>query len=492
MNPPNILVIMADQMRADALGCNGNPVIRTPNIDFLARTGVNFPVAYTPNPICVPGRACMATGSYPHKCTGVKANSGAVKEGFPLLAGELGRRGYATYAIGKLHYNPYLGPGEGRTTLGFQHTEITESGRLVAAYGGAKGLEEYIDYLDTVGWGGYSRGTGVGNNDIFPVASPLPEEHCVDSWIAARSIANMRKHLDETPDRPFFMFASFPKPHSPYDPPRLYDAMYDPREIPPPVGRIEDIQSRGLYLLIESYHQHGWGSLSPAAKQTIKAAYYGLISFQDKQIGRLLDFLRERDILDDTIILYTADHGDMMGDFGLFFKRVMYQGAVNIPFILRYPKVLPRGLVSRELPGLQDVLPTLLGFTGAPLQALSDGLDITPHIISETPLRPFFVSQCNDGSQQRYMLADQAFKYIYHVYGGAEELYDLANDPGELVNLAAAPEHRDRIAHMRAQLIAWCEGNEDHAIIKDGKLAFETPFPAQAQPRQNAFGRRHW
>jgi len=487
---------MSDQMRADALGCNGNPVIQTPNLDYLARTGVNFPSAYTPNPICVPARACMATGSYPHKCTGFKGNSGAVKGGFPLLAEEFNNRGYATYAIGKLHYNPYLGPGQGRTTLGFRHTEITESGRLAAAYDGAKGLEEYIDYLETVGWGGYSRGTGVGNNDIFAVPSPLPEEHCVDSWIVARSIANLRRHLDETPDRPFLMFTSFPKPHSPYDPPRPYDAMYDPRKVPPPVGGIEDLRARGLDLLCGRYDQHLWGALSPAAKQTVKASYYGLISFQDTQIGKLLDFLREKDILDDTVILYTADHGDMMGDFGLYHKRVMYQGSVNIPFILRYPQALPQGLISRELPGLQDVLPTLLGFTGEPLQARADGLDITPRVNSGMQLRPYFISQCNDhperGHRQLYMLADREFKYIYHEYGGVEELYDLKNDPCELANLAAAPEHRGRAGYMRAQLTAWCEDNGDHAMVQGGKLAFEKPSPAEEAPEHFPFGRRHW
>ena len=295
---PNVLVLMCDQMRADALGCNGNPVIRTPNLDYLARTGVNFPMAYTPNPICVPARACMTTGSYPHKCTGVKSNSGTILPGFPLMGEEFSRRGYATYGMGKLHFLPYLGPGE-RTTYGIEVTEITESGRLVSQYNGAAELEDYIDYLKTVGWEGYSRGSGLGNNDIFATASPLPKEHYVDGWVTDRSIFYLKKHLDERPEQPFFMFTSYPKPHSPYDPPRPYDIMYDPRDMPRPAGGIEDIRSRGLDLFYERHFAYDWCTLSDAAKQVIKAHYYGLISYQDEQIGRILTFLRSKGILDE-------------------------------------------------------------------------------------------------------------------------------------------------------------------------------------------------
>ena len=133
--PTNILLIMADQLRADALACNGNPVIDTPNLDRLARTGVNCTACYTPAPICVPARAALATGCYPHRCTGTKNNEGAILPGLPLLPAELAATGYRTYATGKLHYLPYRAPGEPRVTHGFQVSEVAESGRVPCASG---------------------------------------------------------------------------------------------------------------------------------------------------------------------------------------------------------------------------------------------------------------------------------------------------------------------------------------------------------------------
>ena len=133
--PTNILLIMADQLRADALACNGNPVIDTPNLDRLARTGVNCTACYTPAPICVPARAALATGCYPHRCTGTKNNEGAILPGLPLLPAELAAAGYRTYATGKLHYLPYRAPGEPRVTHGFQVSEVAESGRVLRQVG---------------------------------------------------------------------------------------------------------------------------------------------------------------------------------------------------------------------------------------------------------------------------------------------------------------------------------------------------------------------
>ena len=175
--PTNILLIMADQLPADALACNGNPVIDTPNLDRLARTGVNCTACYTPAPICVPARAALATGCYPHRCTGTKNNEGTILHGLPLLPAELAAAGYRTYATGKLHYLPYRPPGEPRVTHGFQVSEVAESGRALRKWdpeGRLRGLEDYLDYLHEVGWGGYSRANGLGNNDVFASASAMP------------------------------------------------------------------------------------------------------------------------------------------------------------------------------------------------------------------------------------------------------------------------------------------------------------------------------
>ncbi len=338
---PNILLITADQMRWDCLGCSGNRKIRTPNLDALAARGVLFRNAFSPDPICVPARASIMTGNYPHVCTGVKSNGGRILDGQPLLTKALAGSGYRTYAVGKLHFAPYSPPGAPRLVHGFESADLTESGRIHAQFdpeGKLSGLEDYIDYLKTVGWGGYSRAHGAGNNDVRPCPSPLPKEHYVDQWIADRAIERIERHAEESPGRPFFMWLSSPKPHSPYDPPRPYDAMYDPREMPAPFGSPADLASRYALMERERY-ERALDSISPAAWRTIRAYYYASITFLDEMIGKVLRKLEDMDRLRDTVVLFTADHGDMIGDFGTSFKVCHMNGSVRVPLIAAGPGI---------------------------------------------------------------------------------------------------------------------------------------------------------
>ena len=474
MKKPNILLITCDQMRADAMGCCNHPVVKTPNLDALAASGVTFTNAFTPYPVCEPARASITTGYYPHKCLTFNPASGGeeINKDTPVLGAELNKRGYSTYAMGKLHYHPYSPPGEPKVTHGIETVEFAESGRWANLYDGAAGLEDYLDYLETVGWGGYSRAHAIGNNDIFPSVSPLPQEHYVDSWVASRAIAHMQQHVDDTPDKPFFMWASFPKPHSPYDPPRPYDAMYDPRDIPPPIGTIEDIRERELHEVRQKYFDYHWDTVSDAAKQVILAHYYGLISFQDKQVGRMLEFLESAGIRDNTVVIFTSDHGDMMGDFGLYFKTLMYRASVNVPFIVSYPKEWPTNAVSDELVGLQDIFPTILAFTGEPRQEKTpDSIDLTPLINGKAKGRKSYVayfSTKESTGATRAMITDKQYKYIYNACGSVEELYDMTNDPHELNNLAPLRKHAKRLTKMRDQLLKWCLDNNHSQMLEDG------------------------
>ncbi|KKL27095.1 hypothetical protein LCGC14_2388620, partial [marine sediment metagenome] len=305
---PNVLLITADQLRADALGCYGNTVCRTPNLDALAAGGAVFPNSFTPNPICVPARATITTGNYPHVCTGTKNNGGRIRDDQPKLAEHFGRFGYESYACGKLHYVPYSPPGEPRVLHGFDHCDLTESGRYVWAHDRDyrhRGLEEYIDDLADAGWEGFSRAHGSGNNDVRPCPNPLPEHLNVDHWVADKTIARLGEHMAERADRPFLIWCSFPKPHSPYDPPPQYAQMYDPREVPPPAGDASMLAGRNP-CMHRTRFTHAFDTLSPAALRVIKAYYYGLISFQDAQVGRVLRALEAAGVADNTVILYTA------------------------------------------------------------------------------------------------------------------------------------------------------------------------------------------
>lgn len=491
MSGPNVLFIMTDQMRHDALGCNGNPIIQTPNYDRLAANGVNFCNSYSTNPICVPARASIATGCYPHRCTGVKGNAGRIKDEFPKMAQEFKNNGYETYSAGKLHYVPYSAPDRPRLTHGFDHVKLCESGRLLAHFdpkAEMRGVEDYIDYLADVGWRGYSRADAMGNNDVYPNSTPVPEEHYVDTWVADCSIEFLKQHLSEHPDKPFFLHASFPKPHSAFDPPHPWDRMYDPRTMPLPQGDIDLLKSRRLDYLVLQNWQFMWDLISPEAKQTIKAHYYGLISLQDKQVGRLLDFLEENKLADNTIVVYTADHGEMLGDLGVYFKSKLYNGAVRVPLMFSFPPKLPKGAVCDMPAGLHDVLPTLMGLADLSSDFPMDGMDLTDAMCGGEQPRGYMVSQTLESPRQQVMIADKRYKYIYHEANGVEELFDQENDYGELNNLAdALPE---LTAHYRKLLMDWCRDHGDTQIFDGEDFIITEQMHPEMPQRANPFGRR--
>ncbi|PCJ59064.1 MAG: hypothetical protein COA79_11945 [Planctomycetota bacterium] len=473
-NKPNILFLVADQFRADTLGCLGHPDIQTPNYDALAADGTIFTNAYSPNPVCVPARASMITGNYPHKCLhnpdNPKSNSGEIKEDQIKLPQLLAENGYKTYSAGKLHYLPYTDANQEHTLHGFQKAALAESGRILKQYdpkNEKRNVEEYMDYVEDVGWKGFSRAHGIGNNDIHPAPSPLPQEHCVDAWVATKTIEYLDEHLNDSPDKPFMMHASFPKPHSPYDPPRPYDQMYDPKTIQKPAIN-KDGKPRSPHMVVNSI-THGIDLLSPEAYLVARAHYYGLISFQDKQVGKIIDYLKSKDLYENTIIVFMADHGDMMGDFGFFFKSNMHEGSVKIPMIISWPDKLPKSQVNHSLVGLQDIVPTITALVDIPLTKNVDGENLKETIeTNQNDLRETIVSYSMEHPNQNYMIRDHTWKYIYSEANGVEELYNLNDDPREETNLI--DKERSIADNFKARLIEWTIENKEDKILSNGKL----------------------
>jgi len=202
----------------------------------------------------------------------------------------------------------------------------------------------------------------------------------------------------------------------------------------------------------------------------IKMYYYALITHQDAQIARVLAALDQAGVADDTIVLYCADHGDLMGDFGTWFKGVFLEGSARVPFLMRGPGI-PKGEVRSQLTGLQDVLPTLASMTGCLLPKAVQGLDLTAALRdAKAPLRDVFYGQCMHDPRQSAMITDGRRKYCYAQEGGIEELYDLDADPTELVNLASKPGAEARLAPWREKLIAEALRLGDVSLVKDGKL----------------------
>ncbi|MFP4057685.1 MAG: sulfatase [Candidatus Brocadiia bacterium] len=481
---PNLLLFCADQLRADALGCYGNEVCQTPHLDALAADGVLFENALTPNPICVPARAAITTGNYPHRATSTKRNGGRIRDDQPRLAAHFAAHGYATYACGKLHYVPYAPPEEPRLLHGFQHCDLTESGRIAARYdptGTRRGLEDYLDHLADAGWPGFSRAHGAGNNDVRPCPTPLPPELHVDRWVADRAIARLREHVARSPDQPFLLWCSFPKPHAPLDPPYAYVERYDVRRVPPPAGDETMLEDRNP-TMAETRVTHGLDSLSPAARRVIKMYYYALITHQDEQVGRVLAALEASGAADDTIVVFTADHGDLMGDFGAYFKCSFLRGSEHVPLLFKGPGIRA-GQRRAQLAGLQDILPTLAGLTACPLDHPVHGHDLALCLQDpEAPLRPLFYAQCLDPPRQLAMVFDGRWKYCYAQQGPTEELYDLAEDPHETTNLAAGPGREGLLRPWRDRLVAEARSLGDAALLDGAGLAAE-PMDRQAIAR---------
>ncbi|MDF3130118.1 sulfatase-like hydrolase/transferase [Kiritimatiellaeota bacterium B1221] len=478
MTAPNILLITGDHMRSDLIEATDDglrsaplyPHVPTPHLDRLAAGGVSFSHCHALNPICVPSRASITSGCYPHKCTGTKENRGRLKPEMPRLAQHFADRGYQTTAIGKLHYLPYMPPGEPRTLHGFQYAELCEEGRILNSFdpdGQQRGLEEYRDFLSDHGWGGYERSHGIGNNDIHPGTVPFSAELHEEAWVATRSIAAIDRHQEQHPDQPFFMWSSFTKPHPPYDPPAPYDRLIDPRSLPAPLGADQPglMDDRDPEVRIRD-KRFGWDRYSPEMIQTARARYGGLVNFQDEMIGRILTHLEEKGLLENTIVVYTADHGDLLGDFGRFFKSSLFDGSVKVPLIIHAPQSDAETGKRNQLVGLHDLFPTLCALSGQPVPDGMDGQNLTPVLKDPTSAgREFFVSQCFDSPLQKYMIRTEKWKYIYHESGSTEELYKLEGKDYELNNLAS--QHPEITASFQEKLKAWCRENGDEMIFDD-------------------------
>ena len=237
---------------------------------------------------------------------------------------------------------------------------------------------------------------------------------------------------------------------------------------------------------------HGWPMWSPQTYQVARAHYYGQITFQDEQIGRVLERLETQGQLDNTVVVYTADHGDLLGDFGFFAKCCFYNGSAKIPFLIRWPRALRQGVVTDQLVGLQDLLPTLAALAGIALDQAVDGMDLAPLLRGESaPERDWIVSYCLGKGQQLYMVADKRWKYCYSEIGGSEELYDLLDDPNEEWNLADQAAMVPVLETMRQRLRSWAEENGDAEILDgDGLARTDKDVLANVAFRPNTMGWR--
>jgi len=458
-NKPNVLLFMVDQMRFDAMRCAGNSHIQTPGLDRLAEEGVLYSRGYSPVPVCIPARHSMLNG---HRCATHKRHGNVVPNPEPqleTLPQLLGLAGYRTQAIGKMHFRPV------RRHYGFHRMELMEE---IPDF---RKDDEYLMYLKENGYGHIRQVHGVRN--LFyhhPQTSVIPEEHHGSTWVADRTI----DFLCNNRDKSFFCFSSWIAPHPPWNPPEPFASMYDPEDMPLPVGWDRDPETLPPWIRYSNFADVK--DASPEMLQRIKALYYGSISLIDKGVQRILRALDELGIADDTLVIFTSDHGEMLGDKRGFQKGKPYDAASRVPFIMRFPGRIEPGQVSDELVSLLDIMPTVLDVADVEYpgcQPLPGSSLLGKEGGGLKEQREGLVVEYGKPPRRWIALLEGQWKYAYYIDSGWEELYNLEDDPDEETNLLleeASGDSRNLADKMKAKLTEWEKKHGYPDSIEDGEL----------------------
>lgn len=466
---PHIVLIMADQFRGDCIGADGHGCIRTPNLDRLAAEGVRFRSAYSSTPTCTPARSALLTGLSPwhHGMLGMTR----MAERYPVeKPRSLRDAGYYTLGIGKMHYMPQRG-GHGFHQLILDEAAHVESPEF---------RSDYLAWFASEAPGLAYDATGLDWNGYEAKAYALPERLHPTHWTGETAVRFIDAYEQA---EPFFLKVSFHRPHSPYDPPERFLRMYEDAEIP----RAAVGQWAQRYAARSDDTRRPWhGDLGEEQVRHSRQGYYGSVSFVDEEIGRILEALERRGWLDETLILFTSDHGDMTGDHNLWRKSYAYEPSARIPMLVRWPAGLvssKRGIVRAEPVELRDVLPTFLDAAGVPVPEHLDGQSLLSLARGGAKWREFIDLEhdiCYAPKNHWNALTDGRRKYIFHARDGEEQLFDLEKDCHELVDLASDSRHAKELRKWRKRLAEHFAERGD-AFVKNGELTLR-PEGMQLSP----------
>lgn len=463
----NVIVIMTDEQRHDSLSCMGHPTLRTPNMDDLAADGFAFRNAFCASPLCVPSRVSFFTGQYVHRTLAVSNSARShIKPSQLSLVELLKKRGYRIGLAGKNHTfdDAYMGKWfdfrEEYSHFGKTHGTFTEGDRRVVEYLKDKCREGLI-------------------------AGPAPFDE--KDWMSSRIADDGIRFLEGCGRQPFFLYFSFPDPHWPNVVCEPYYSMYPPEAVEELEALDVDWSSHPFKQFVQS-QVNGFDRYTLPQRKRLLATYYGQIAAVDRAMGRLLGKLRELALVEDTLVIFTADHGNFAGRYGLLGKTgAFFDALVRVPLVIRIPGMERGKTLDAEVSHI-DVVPTLLECLGVDIPDGVQGKSLMPLLRGKTathrsriyaevgmPQRPpepvphhefkalnermsrergwqwFCDYACNGRSA---MIRKGGWKYAYYV-GDREELYDLAADPHEKINLADLPSHSGRKEEMKDELMDW-------------------------------------
>lgn len=451
--PPNILLLMADQLAAPALPVYGNQRVKAPHITRLAEGGVVFDSAYCNFPICAPSRFSMLSGRLPHSIEAYD-NGSEFPASIPTMAHYLRHVGYRTILCGKMHF---IGPDQ---LHGYEERLTTD---IYPA-----------DFAWTPDWlkGPAYRPTGVSMRGVVeagPCVRSLQIDY--DDEVEYHGVQRLYDLARSPEERPFFLTISFSHPHPPFVAPQEHWDRYHyndidmPRVAPIPVDRLDE-HSRWLYYA----HAQDEHIVTDAHVRNARHAYYAMVSYVDDKIGRIMRTLRETGLADDTVVVFASDHGEMLGERGMWFKQTFYEWSSRVPLIVSQPgRFAPRRVASHV--SLVDLLPTFLDLAadGKPCEAVDplDGASLVPLMLGagKDGVRTVVSEYSSEGvCAASRMVREGAYKYIY-THGLPPMLFNLVTDSDELDNLAGKALHANAERRLHAKAIERWDPEEVHARI---------------------------
>lgn len=449
---PNILWICPDQQRADTIGGLGNPAINTPNIDSLVEEGVAFTNAYSQNPLCQPSRASFLTGRYP-RTVGVRQNG---QKAFPakekLITKDLSENGYECGLVGKLHLSAAQGrveprPDDGYSFFRWNHDPFPEPNSIED--------DDYHKWLSD---------KGIERTQLEKLYEPefvderayngLPPEIHQTTWAAEQTMEFIKKA-----EEPWLLSMNIFDPHHPFDPPKKYFDELKRRSVPEPNYKEGELSEKPFPQSVD--HEGAYGGLgisfeglNPEERRNVTRAYYAMIEQIDSQVGRVLSFLEKTGQRENTLVIYMSDHGEMLGDHGIYWKGpYFYEGSSKVPLIFSWPARLATGIQNDALVELVDIYPTLLELLGREIPERLQGDSFAGLLLGKKDSHKNTVySEYYNSHPYKYrgediyatMLRNESYKLtVYHGFDGGE-LYDLRSDPKEYKNLwNSKPEKRN-------------------------------------------------
>jgi len=444
MSRPNIVLVHSDQHRYDCVGVNGHPIVQTPCMDRLAREGMNFTHAFTPIPLCVPVRNCLLNGQWAstHKCI-ANYDTEAPRPpdpALPTFSQALRDAGYWLGYVGKWHVNKTL------DATGYGFHEFVDEGR----YGAWRQAQGLAGRPSANGWFG----------EIDPHITPAQSRV---AWGADQAMGMIEASARQ--GRPFFVRWDPSEPHLPCKPPEPYASMYPAERVPPWPGFADDLKGKPY---IQAQQRRSWkvDGWTWERWAPVVSRYLAEISLLDAQLGRLLDRLDRLGLAENTLVIYTSDHGDLCGDHGMMDKHfIMYDSVVRVPLMARWPGRIAAGrtcdaFVSHAI----DMAATFCEVAGAAMPGTFQGISLLPLFEgAQDNGRADIYSQYMGnqfGLWTQRMVRDRRWKYVWNATG-EDELYDVAADPGELCNRAADAACRPELARLRRRLVEWMDAVKD-------------------------------